>query len=271
MNKKEEYIDRLLNVIKSLEANVSIAQKEDTLSFSFFRDSFQKGQEISKLIHELEMLQIEDMKRQMEKLIVFLSEEEDKKQTVSSEIANDSYDANDSLAIDASNENRNEQKERILDYDIIAEDTVSITIKEEHNIELPKPTSSTYIQHIELPKYENPNINVVYKESVEPIEPIKYESSTVASQNSGSLSINDIAQTSHPKVDVKRGLSLNDRFYFQRELFNNNRENMNSVMMDINSLHDRESIEQYLIDNTSWNFENEDVKSFLDIVSKGLK
>ena len=278
MDKKEEYIDRLLNVIKSLETNVSLAKKEDTLSFSFFRDSFKKGQEISKLIHELEMLQIEDMKRQMEKLIVFLSEEEDKKQTIESEIDNNSIVVPiTSPAPTASNYNIEEQNNSVVEVEITSEDTDSVVanVVEKQKVDQSQPFTSTYTQTIELPRYVNPNASVSKEEDVvvgikKEVEKEPTAIGDVIYQSNHSLSVNDTVQTAQPKVDVKRGLSLNDRFYFQRELFNNNREVMNSVMTDINSLNDREAIEQYLRENTSWNFENEDVKSFLDIVSKGL-
>ena len=79
MEKKDEYIDRLLQSLQSLEAKVSAIKREDSVSFSFFRDAFLKGQEVMRLLHELEMFQIEDMKHQMEKLVMFLSESENRK------------------------------------------------------------------------------------------------------------------------------------------------------------------------------------------------
>ena len=74
MEKKNESIDRLLQNLQSLEAKVSAIKQDESVSFSFFRDAFQKGQEVMRLLHELEMFQIEDMKHQMEKLMLFLSE-----------------------------------------------------------------------------------------------------------------------------------------------------------------------------------------------------
>jgi len=61
----------LLSNIKSLEERVLAIKNSDALPFSFFSDSFHKTQEISQLLHELELLQIEEMKHQMERLVLF--------------------------------------------------------------------------------------------------------------------------------------------------------------------------------------------------------
>lgn len=268
MSKKEEYIDRLLSVIKSLETSVSVAKDEDTLSFSFFRNSFKKGQEISTLIHELEMLQIEDMKHQMEKLIIVLSEE-DKKQTVIEEPKQDFVEA--SLPIiplvnEASTNNiKREHKEAIAP---------TVEKADEQNKEQAF-VSGNYSASIELPTYINPNSQIYKpKKSDIMIEGAKEKQPNVImdviSQNNNSPSINDIVQVTQPKVDVKRSFSLNDRFYFQRELFNNNREEMDSMMTSLGFFNNSKDIEEYLKENTSWDLEEKIVQSFLDIIFKGL-
>ncbi|HHV85685.1 MAG TPA: hypothetical protein GXX42_07710 [Petrimonas sp.] len=205
MEKKNEYIDRLLQKLQSLEARVSAIKREESVPFSFFREAFQKGQEVMSLLHELEMLQIEDMKHQMEKLVLFLSESE------------------------------------------------SRTSVEETR-------KNTYAQGIALPAYTNPRNVETKKEEVVPEEV------------PGVLrSVNDVIQTPPPKLDVKRGLSLNDRFYFQRELFDNDREAMNSVMTSLNAFDNYEEMERYLREKTSWNFKDERVKSFLELLKKGFE
>lgn len=205
MEKKNEYIDRLLQKLQSLEARVSAIKREESVPFSFFREAFQKGQEVMSLLHELEMLQIEDMKHQMEKLVLFLSESE------------------------------------------------SRTSVEETR-------KNTYAQGIALPAYTNPRNVETKKEEVVPEEV------------PGVLrSVNDVIQTPPPKLDVKRGLSLNDRFYFQRELFDNDREAMNSVMTSLNVFDNYEEMERYLREKTSWNFKDERVKSFLELLKKGFE
>ncbi len=246
MDKKKEYITKLLAVIDNLHSKVSTAEQEDTLSFSFFKDSFNKSQEIMSLIHDLEMFHIEDMKRQMERLIVFLSENESKKQSIEEPIE---------PTIQTKIEGNQEQ--------IIERDE-----KEESPIPPPAPIPPIQKKSSEsfvLPTYVNPNINRAKDEKKEEIK-----NAEPAVNNINTLSINDVVKVPQAKIDVKRGLSLNDRFFFQRELFNNDREAMNSMMIKLNAFDIYEEVEEYLKENTSWNFDDEKVKSFLEVLSKGI-
>ncbi len=226
MDKKKEYLNKLLSVINSLYISVSAAEQEESISFSFFKDSFSKSQEIMNLIHDLEMFQIEDMKKQMERLITFLSENEN---------------------------NKSIQKEELI---------IPISKIEEEK------TVASFV----LPVYVNPNASnnevSIRKEDLE----VKVEENNedLNSNNTAIPSINDVVKTPHSKIEVKRGLSLNDRFFFQRELFNNDREAMNSMMIKINAFNTYIDIEKFVKDNTTWDLEDENVKSFLDIVSKGI-
>jgi len=49
-------------------------------SFSFFKESFDQTEKIMRLLHELENMQVDEMKMQMEKLVKFLSETENRMQ-----------------------------------------------------------------------------------------------------------------------------------------------------------------------------------------------
>ena len=227
MEKKDEYIDRLLQSLQSLEAKVSAIKREDSVSFSFFRDAFLKGQEVMRLLHELEMFQIEDMKHQMEKLVMFLSESESRKP------------AEEIKPVE-------HKKERI--------DLPAAEAGEEAD-----PRKNAYAEGIALPTYTNPR----------DAEPRKEE--TLEEFSGVIRSVNDVIQAPPPKLDVKRGLSLNDRFYFQRELFDNDREAMNAMMIRLNAFDNIEDIERYLREKPSWNFKDERVKSFLELLKKGFE
>ena len=72
-------------------------------------------------------------------------------------------------------------------------------------------------------------------------------------------------------IDIKRGVSLNDRFLFQRELFNNNRNEMNSTLEQLSNLGSYEEADKYIRDNFSWDFEDQVVNDFLLVVKKGFK
>ena len=70
---------------------------------------------------------------------------------------------------------------------------------------------------------------------------------------------------------IRRGLSLNDRFYFQRELFDNDREAMNGMMARLNAFDNYVDVERYLREETSWDFDDEKVKNFLALLKKGFE
>ena len=227
MEKKNEYIDRLLQNLQSLEAKVSAIKQDESVSFSFFRDAFQKGQEVMRLLHELEMFQIEDMKHQMEKLMLFLSESRSRKPA-----------------------------EEVKPLECEDEIVDSSAAEERKFVDTRK---NTYAEGIALPAYTNPRNT----------EPKKEEASE---EFSGvARSVNDVIQAPPPRLDIKRGLSLNDRFYFQRELFDNDREAMNTMMIRLNAFDNYGDTERYLREKTSWDFKDERVKSFLELLKKGFE
>lgn len=248
LEKKKEYIDKLLTELKELEMRVSAIKNEDALPFSFFRESFTTTQSISRLLHELELLQIEDMKHQMEKLVVFLSE-------------------------------TGNSKEQKIDEKIPVEPIVEV-VESIEEVEIPKssefpeiseeseaekPRYNSYAEGIVLPEYKNPRLdengvsetvenklnNVVVPPTVRPLSETIEAPQTV--------------------LDLKRGISLNDRFLFQRELFHNNRHEMDNMMIKLNAFSNYEEAKSYIRENTSWNFESEIVKDFLSLIKKGME
>jgi len=73
---KHRYIESLLSEIKELESVVESLKQNNKVPFSFFKESFKRTQEISRLLHQLEFVQIEEMRGEMEKLVIYLSEAE---------------------------------------------------------------------------------------------------------------------------------------------------------------------------------------------------
>lgn len=257
MEKKNEYIDKLLQNLQSLEAKVSAIKQEETVSFSFFRDAFQRGQEVMNLLHDLEMLQIEDMKRQMEKLVLFLSESENKKPVeVTKPIEYEEQNIESAI----------EEPEEIIDVEkqVFSEETEKLVREEKI------ARKNVYAEGITLPTYTNPrNIEPKKEEVVEEVHVVDQDEPV--EEKPVIRSVNDIIQAPPAKLDVKRSLSLNDRFYYQRELFDNDREAMNSMMLRINAFDNYEDTERYLREKTSWDFKDEKVKSFLELLKKGFE
>ncbi|MDO5664878.1 MAG: hypothetical protein Q4G63_06455 [Bacteroidia bacterium] len=258
MEKKNEYIDKLLQNLQNLEAKVSTIKQDEAVPFSFLREAFQKAQEVMNLLHELEMLQIEDMKQQMEKLVLFLSETEVQKPV--EEIKPFEYE-------EENIESAVVETEEIIDFEEQTTSEETEKIIQEEKI----ARRNIYAEGITLPTYINPrNIESNKEEVFEDTETSVADQIESAEEKPVIRSVNDIIQAPPSKLDIKRSLSLNDRFYYQRELFNNDREAMNSMMIRLNAFDNYEDTEQYLKEKTSWDFKDERVQSFLELLKKGF-
>lgn len=233
LEKRKEYIDRLLDELKTLESRVLTIKNEDTVPFSFFRESFDKTQAITRLLHEMEILQVDDMKQQMERLVSFLSE---------------------------STSRKNEEEKAVP-----AETVMAVS---EKIVEVP-PQQNEYTRKFVLPEYKNPRQaeNTPLQHPAE--EPVAVREQPVE-EKPPARSLNDTVQIPPATLDLKRGISLNDRFLFQRELFNNSRSEMNGTIAKLNSFGNYDDAERFLRETTSWDFENQTVMSFLAVIRKGF-
>lgn len=71
-------------------------------------------------------------------------------------------------------------------------------------------------------------------------------------------------------IDLKKRMSINDLFSFQRELFNNDRVEMNNQMTRLSSFNSYEECEKYIKNNFNWDFDNPVVQSFVEVVIDGF-
>lgn len=71
--------------------------------------------------------------------------------------------------------------------------------------------------------------------------------------------------------DLKKAIGINDRFLFQRELFNSNSEVYNQVIDQINEMHNYESAIAFIKGNFNWNTEDEATITFLELVKRRFK
>ena len=266
MEQKKYHIRELLNNVRELESRIVAADNNETLSFSFFRDAFRRIQDMMKLLHEMEMQQIEDMKVQMEKLVSILSESETGKEIQSVDENAQSISEQDMAPVD----------EKVLDStasELQKDSSTSADLPIEEIIEdrpIPETRHNHLAKGIVLPGYVNPQAIESTETELPPLPDKISEEAVVPviSELENKPSLNDLHQVSTPQHEVKRNLSLNDRFFYQRELFDNNREAMNTVMTELNKLQTMEEVELYLRETTSWNFEDEHVKGFLDLLGK---
>lgn len=222
---RKEYINELLHAVRQLEEQINSADMHESLSFSFFNESFDRIQLINELLHKLQSMQIEDMKRQLEKLAAVLS-----------------------------------GKIKQEEVDIPATETLK---------------ASNQPSRIELPSYRNPWTAEPVQNETPASEAVPSLPSNPAApplprnEKSNTLALNDVIQAPPSVLDLKKGLSLNDRFLFQRELFHNNREEMNSMMIRLNAFENYGEAEEYIKEKTNWNFDEPVVKDFLAVIKKG--
>lgn len=255
---KNKYIELLHNEIRKLESKVANLKDNQNVSFSFFRESFKQTQEIMRLLHELEFVQVEDMKSQMEKLVHFLSETETSAPKTSEELE------------------KMEEKTDESKRDLVKSSTLD---SKEAQLPLSPASSSKNIPKEEIkedfPQFENKNKETKdiadSNESLQRKGFVKEDAPVDSSTDplsATSKSLNDILPTNHTILDTKQSISLNDRFLFQRELFDNDRVAMNSMMTRMQEFKTYEERELYLKENTDWNFKDEAVEKFLEMLKK---
>lgn len=252
LDKKKEYSNLLLSTIKRLEQNVESSINEDVFSFSFFKESFDQTEKIMRLLHELENMQVDEMKMQMEKLVKFLSETEKRIQDKSIDPKQEKY--NEEEKLDEKKPKVDDRANQVVMSELLSDST------HQHN---------QYAENIVFPQYtkpENPKGNVdSMNASPKNIENAK-ETSDVSIK-----SFNETIGKEPAVVDLKKAISLNDRFLFQRELFSNNRDAMNDMITRLNSFSNFNEAEKYLKENTSWNFEDSVVQDFLFVIKKSFE
>jgi hypothetical protein len=69
-------------------------------------------------------------------------------------------------------------------------------------------------------------------------------------------------------IDLKKMITLNDRFLFCRELFANNENLMNQVLKELNTEESFDASVDYLQKRFEWDFDDKNVTDFLAILKK---
>lgn len=238
---KNNYINSLQLELRSMEERLESLRKSDTLPFSFFSESFTKVQNISRLLHELEWLKINEMKRKMEQLVRFLSEVDQRNNA----------------------EHRNSTPEKIVPVEEVPQvkiDAIPEPVKE-------TPPVKKNPEVFTLPEYRNLHAPQAAPspESSQSVQP-----SPEKSKNLVIASLNDKIKQPPRVLNLNRSISLNDRFLFQRALFHNSREEMNQMMTMLHSFEDFDHAERYLKEVTGWDFEDSVVLDFLDAIKRGF-
>jgi hypothetical protein len=84
------------------------------------------------------------------------------------------------------------------------------------------------------------------------------------------ISLNDAMEKKNLS-DFRKAFSLNDRFYFRKELFGGDEAKMNKVIGDLNDIHSYEESLRYLNDKQNWELDNPTVADFLKLLEKRFR
>lgn len=71
-----------------------------------------------------------------------------------------------------------------------------------------------------------------------------------------------------PINDLRKGIGINDRFFFQRELFGGNTDLFNQTIDQLNNLANIEAALAFISTNFNWNADNEAVTSFITLLRR---
>lgn len=69
-------------------------------------------------------------------------------------------------------------------------------------------------------------------------------------------------------VDLNSAISLSNRFRFQRELFDSNRDRMRKAISDFNSFNSMEVARRYIVENFDWDFNAKTVIDFMKLLQQ---
>ena len=71
-----------------------------------------------------------------------------------------------------------------------------------------------------------------------------------------------------PIENLTKGIGLNDKFLFSKELFDGNSQNFNAAINAINAMNSFEEAEEYIKTNFSWSPNNNIAKYFMNLVRR---
>ena len=275
---KHRYIESLLSEIKELELVVESLKQNNKVPFSFFKESFKRTQEISRLLHQLEFVQIEEMRGEMEKLVIYLSEAETARREAEAKAKLVAEEASKKQII-----SKEEEMQLLSETDTEIDkpkereeaDEVLVAKKEQDSLlEIDDEDERKDKDEEELlpPPLIQKTVDTA-KEQKEPVSLLETTRSEtilakIAPKNK---SLNDVQPVNQTIQDAMRSISLNDRFLFQRELFDNNREAMTTMLSKLQSFSSLDLAKSYLERNTTWDFRDDTVDKFLQMLKESFR
>ena len=152
----------------------------------------------------------------------------------------------------------NEFQTTIQEPEVITEETaVEKSSARKPVVELPSKNAPVAVEE----ESENGTIN--NKETADSMPP-----SNTGEQHKGA-SFTERASVSAPPVsDIRKAISLGDRFLFQRELFASDGEKMSKTIDILNKMHSLEEATEYIEKHFQWQEDNPATKLFTSILHR---
>ena len=119
---------------------------------------------------------------------------------------------------------------------------------------------------LEEPSVEEvaPAATVVESDS-EAVEAALEESAPYAAEVAEAKATTPAVQT-RTVGDIRKAMTLNDKFLFRRELFGGNDAELNDTIELLASMHSFDEVEEYIYDDLQWDRKNPTVVDFMEII-----
>lgn len=265
----KEKMDYLLLDIRELEKLIAAMRDAEIYPVSFFSQSFELTRKILHDLHALEAAQIEMLRKQMEEHLAVLNELP-LREITKPVVEKPQYVTTEEFVVEEKpaevEEFVVEEKPLAVEVPVVATPVITpVEILSEISTEAESFVAESVIEGIA----EKPAVFVKEVILSEPVvvTPVHHQvslSETIATSN---ISLNEILEKKNLS-DFKKAFSLNDRFYFRRELFAGDEARMNRVISTLNDIHSYEESVAYLDRELKWNIEDSAVSAFIKLLEK---
>ncbi len=294
---KEALLSIILSDIKEVETLIKSFQGKENIATSFIDLTERKILHITEELHMLKDINEIKVSVNHQETPKTVEKEESSKIHINSGVSSCNIEADiaEPISIEESEKKIESPTENIQEEPIVVEKKVDVEkpmepttevapVTEDLNDPEPKPiiVSEEKVEKIIPPEetiVETPPIQQE-EENAAP-EPIKTSRETKnrstlgESLNKEKQSVNDIISTPETKrnflgkpiADLTKGLGINDRFLYQRELFDGNADVMIQTLSQLNAMSDFNQAMSFLKSNFSW--DNEEVsQSFYNYIQR---
>lgn len=277
---KDAILNIILNDIKEIELLVSTFKGKPLIPATYFKLVNSKLSNLNDEMLMLEELHKDNQPTEQPKAPMVKATENNKTETVKeSEVKNEPL----SFIMDEPEERKPQQKTTSSP----AQQTVqAIEIKStgqepQPEINVTPPVVPSPVTSVAEPKQEMPQAPIVVPTTAAPIAQAKSKTDhsvlgETINKNHTSLNENisrhvtqeDLTNFGSPVSDIRKALGINDRFYFQRELFDNNNDMFNNALDIINTMNSYNQAHSYLINSFGWDESLKETEEFLRAVRR---